>query len=431
MRLCRLMLLIALMFLALYVIGRNGGIAVISVFKNVCLYLSGVCYIAYVVFFIKYLGNKERPSFVNYFNTGFVAVAAFVCIYLFGFIYKDQAFREWFVTTAMATMKHQFYCKIFYNETIIADVMKNNYMVEIDETVDTSLVNTGKEQQPSAPLSFEDQLSCPLSFDENQEANSNTNPFMDESFQLYANEFEEAIFAGHTDDEVYRMLSLEVNKQDAYLAVIYDPARVSVAFTKKIGVKGEYVVDMAKRTNALVAINGGRFKDVNGKGTGGLPKGVTISNNEIVSNNNYNAKYGIIGINQDNVLVLYKGIDANQAIANGVRDAVTSGPFLIINGKSSYSKGNGGYGYDARTIIGQRADGIMLLLVVDANDTRTSGASMVNATKIMQDYGAINAAALDGGTSSVMVENGVLISDPINSKLQHKTRPIATAIIVQ
>ena len=45
----------------------------------------------------------------------------------------------------------------------------------------------------------------------------------------------------------------------------------------------------------------------------------------------------------------------------------------------------------------------------------------------MERYGAYNAAALDGGTSSVMVENYKIINDPINSDGVHKTRPVATA----
>ena len=93
---------------------------------------------------------------------------------------------------------------------------------------------------------------------------------------------------------------------------------------------------------------------------------------------------------------------------------------------------------------GQRKDGIMLLLVVDCNSTRTKGADMVDLTEIMYNYGAVNAANLDGGTSSVFVlpkkkalkytdtceGNYCYINDPINASLKHKTRAIATTIIV-
>ena len=52
---------------------------------------------------------------------------------------------------------------------------------------------------------------------------------------------------------------------------------------------------------------------------------------------------------------------------------------------------------------------------------------MNDLIEIMERYGAYNAAALDGGTSSVMVENYKIINDPINSDGVHKTRPVATA----
>ena len=51
---------------------------------------------------------------------------------------------------------------------------------------------------------------------------------------------------------------------------------------------------------------------------------------------------------------------------------------------------------------------------------------MDDLIEIMQNYGAYNAANLDGGTSSVMSVNGKLINDPIDSTGAHKTRYIAT-----
>ena len=99
--------------------------------------------------------------------------------------------------------------------------------------------------------------------------------------------------------------------------------------------------------------------------------------------------------------------------------------------KKSFIKGNGGWGQAPRTAIGQRKDGIILMLVVDSNYNRTKGADMGDMTDIMVKYGAINASNLDGGTSSVMVVNGKLISHPIDSSLKNETRPVATAFVVR
>ena len=123
-------------------------------------------------------------------------------------------------------------------------------------------------------------------------------------------------------------------------------------------------------------------------------------------------------------------MSAQEALNSGIRDAVDFGPFLIVNGKASFVKGNGGWGDAPRTAIGQRADGIVLLLVIDGRQIGSIGADMNDLTQIMLDYGAINAANLDGGTSSAMSLNGQIISNPRNGNFQAKTRPVPNAWIV-
>ena len=112
-----------------------------------------------------------------------------------------------------------------------------------------------------------------------------------------------------------------------------------------------------------------------------------------------------------------------------IRDGVTFGPFLIVNGKASKVLGNGGWGTAPRTAIGQRKDGIVLFLVIDGRTVSKPGADMNDLIEIMQNYGAYNAANLDGGTSSAMVVNGEIINDPIDSSVAHRTRFISTGFI--
>lgn len=323
-----------------------------------------------------------------------------VLLLLYG---PNKAFKDWLVTTAMATMSHQHYATWFYNDSDIADVFSRNYIKETGDSTDASLIDTEIEDPNPSP-------EVPV---------------------VYENEYEQAILE-RDPGTLYKMITFDVNGCKAYLAVIYDPSKVGVTTTDRVGVRGQYVTTMAKREKALVAINGAGFYDPGHNSSGGKPRGITIVDGKIVTNNEYKAVTtgGLIGFTKENKLVLLKNTTAQKALEMGVRDAVSWGPFLIVNGKSAYTKGNGGWGYAARTAIGQRADGIVLFLVVDSNANRTKGANMVDLTRIMENYGAINAANLDGGTSSVMVENGGLISDPIDSDLVHQTRPIATSFIV-
>lgn len=322
---------------------------------------------------------------------------------------KDN-FRNWLISTSMSTMSHDYICKWFYSDKEINNVLKENYIVEVDETVNTDLIKVEEKQE------------------------------------VYENEYEEQILK-KDEDAPYKIIELEVNGQKAYLAAIYDPSKVKVATSKSVGVHGQYATKIAEDNKAILATNGGGFANAPGYTTGGRPTGVTISNGKVITDNNYSSDTqsgGLVGMTNDNKLVLIKNPTAKKALEQGVRDGVSWGPFLIVNGKSSFIKGNGGWGYAARTAIGQRADGIILLLVVNSNSTRTKGANMNDLTEIMTNYGAINAANLDGGTSSVMVlpKNDALkyintcdkaycyINDPIDSTLAHKTRGIPTTIIV-
>ena len=309
-----------------------------------------------------------------------------------------SGFRDWLVTTAMATMNHKHYCQWFYSDSEIAEVFSRNYIKETGESTNTDLI----------------------------EINTDT-----VSVDTYANEYEKAIL-DREEGALYKLINLEVNGCKGYLAVIYDPSKVSVATTNRVGVSGQYATTIAKREKAVVAINGAGFKDPGHRSTGGMPRGITIVDGKIITNNEYGrpATGGLIGFTKENKLVLLKNVTAKAALEKGVRDAVSWGPFLIVNGKAAFTSGNGGWGYAARTAIGQRKDGIVLMLVVDSNYNRTKGASMVDMTRIMEQYGAYNAANLDGGTSSVMVINGKLINNPIDSELKSQSRPIATTFIV-
>lgn len=398
-RLTRFFLLSTFAFFALFFIGINSSFLIKKIIMFASLGGCVISFILFMIFLIKYFSKKtiKLPGKVWFFNSisGLLCVC---CVAGLTILYGPfSGFRDWLITTAMGTMTHQYLCKIFYSDKTIASVLDDNFIEDTEEEPDTSLVIVPEEVMDDDPN---------------------------------WTEYERAMFEGHTKSEIYRMIKFTVRGQRAFLAVIYDPANLRVECAEKVMHKGEYVTSMAQRTNALVAINGGRFYDPGHQSNGGIPSGVTISNGKIISNRSYSSPMGVIAITNDNKLALYKNKSAKQLVKLGVRDAVTSKPFLIINGKALYTKGNGGYGYDARTAIGQRADGVMLLLVVEANDSRTNGASMKELTKVFQDYGAINAAALDGGTSSVMVEKGLLISDPINTPFVHQTRKIATSFIV-
>ena len=115
----------------------------------------------------------------------------------------------------------------------------------------------------------------------------------------------------------------------------------------------------------------------------------------------------LIGFTKDNVLMLTKK-SAKEAIKDGMDRAVEFGPFLIVNGKPSTFKGNGGGGKHPRTAIAQRQDGIVLFVVIEGRISKSAGMTYPELTELLQKYKAYNAANLDGGGSSSLyaVVNG-------------------------
>lgn len=304
-----------------------------------------------------------------------------------------EKFRNFWITTAMTTKNHQYLAKWFYSDEEIEKVLNNNKVIEPDKDADTSLINI------------------------NTDSTNNT---------IYKDEYDKQVL-DRDQDALYKIIEIKENGYEGYLAVVYDPSKIKLV-TSKYSYQGEYLVDMANREGAVLAINGGGFyDDANGEGNGGSPTGIVISNGKII--NNSSSGSGIIGFTQDNKLYLGK-ISASEAINMGIRDAIEFGPFLIVNGEVSKVVGNGGYGIHPRSAIGQREDGIVLFLVIDGRRITSMGADMDDLISIMQRYGAINAANLDGGNSSALVENGKIINNPIDWYNQNQTRPIPNGFIL-
>lgn len=327
-----------------------------------------------------------------------IAILVSIIISLISFLillygpYKN--FREWLITTAMTTMTHQYLATIFYDEKTIDEVLKQNYVEESGENTDGSQILFNNYKSTS----------------------------------MFLNKYEKEILTKDKGNDLYKKININGNKLRGYLVAIYDPSKVKIITSAYMGTKGQMLTTMAKNNNAVVAMNASGFVDPNYNSNGGIPHGIVIKNGKIVSNKARYSNGGLIGFNNENKLILSK-MSAEEAIKQGIRDAVDFGPFLIVNGKPSFIKGNGGWGTAPRSAIAQRKDGIVLFLVMDGRDYAhgISGVDMVDLTEILLNYGAYNAANLDGGTSSGLVINNELINKPVNGSGQNQTRAIPNA----
>ena len=211
-------------------------------------------------------------------------------------------------------------------------------------------------------------------------------------------------------EELIDGMKFIINKYDnfkAYILLLEDPSRLYVGTSTddyENAVEGTRMFDMKKKENFIAAINGGEFYDNAGTGTGARPMGLTYSKGKCVWNDGL--KRTFIGIDDNNRLVVSESMSKAEADRIGIRDAVSfqNGNTLIKtddNGVNIYYK-NGNTGVSQRTAIGQRADGTFILVVTDGRTATSLGAKHNEVIEIMKEFGAVNAAMLDGGSSALM-----------------------------
>ena len=302
-----------------------------------------------------------------------IAIGGFVLMYG-----PWDYFRNLYVTTAMKTRNHQYFAYIFYNEEMVKKIMDNNYFVEITEDVnlDDIIIDTREKKE-------------------------------------YKDEYEKELLTRDPGNDSYKVIDVKVGNAKGYLVAIYKPEKVRMLRTPQfdVGKWGERVVDMCKRYNASVCINGGGF--ANGLDVGSdIPMGYVIDDGEVLW-----PRYGInktrgniIGLTDEGKLKLMPSATGTEAVEAGIKYGIEFGPFLIVNGKSAEIVGMP-YGVANKCAIAQRKDGVIMFLVTEG-ETYIDGASLKDVVKILERYGAYNAANLDGGQSTSLVINNKLINSP-------------------
>lgn len=298
--------------------------------------------------------------------------------FVFLFYGPWAGFRNFWITSAMTTMNHQYLATWFYSDNTIQEVLASNSIIESNDVSDPDAIK-----------------------------------FKKYTTTIYRNEYEKAVLQKDPGNDLYKVIEISGNSYKGFLVVVYDPSKISIATTAYLGKRGQDILTVAERENAVIAMNAGGFYDPDWNSNGALPHGTVISNGQVVSDfTDAGMGGGFIGFTNEHKLVLGK-MSKEQAVATGYRDAIEFGPYLIVNGKRSFIKGNGGWGIAPRSAIGQRQDGIVLMLVINGRIPSSLGADMIDLTDIMERYGAYNAANLDGGSSSELVINGEIINTPV------------------
>ena len=317
----------------------------------------------------------------------------------------SKAARDLFVSTILETGQMKFLASWYFSEDEILAITDRNGMGKTEEDVNPDLIEI---------------------------------PTVDEN-----NENQEF------DIDGIELVEISGRSFFAKLLIINDPSRVKLStiypwsdFNKSK--YGETLEQLVQRGDYAAGINGGEYYSEGN--WGGIPKGLVVCDGVI----QYNAPQAgdvMVGFTKNNILMIadignMSAEQAEQFVAdNQIRDAVSFKDIddgdnnhftkLIINGTSREISGSGS-GANPRTVIGQRADGAVLMLVTDGRGAAGHlGATAQDLISIMQEYGAVNAANLDGGSSSAMYYNGTYEMTSVTLYYSTSSWRLPTAFVVE
>lgn len=308
----------------------------------------------------------------------------------------SQSAKELYATTMLETGQLKFMATFFLSEEELKEIVNKNSMKSMNTEIDKNLINVD---------------------------NSNSK-------------------------NINGITIEEISGQTFYakMLIINDPSRIKLATTYPWSEYGKELEELVKQNDSIAGVNGGLYLSVANKG--GSPLGVVVSEGAIQFNNPSGyAGLHIIGFDENNILRIIN-IDGKSKSEvekiikeEKIRDAVTfqeessdaNNHFvkLIVNGEKREAQGKGS-GANPRTAIGQRSDGTVLLLVTDGRGASGHlGATAADLIKIMSDYGAVNAANLDGGSSSSMYYNGKYEMTSVTFYYANSSWRIPTAFVVE
>ena len=323
---------------------------------------------------------------------GVIIITLFLTIFLICHGPSASA-RNLFVTTILETGQLKFLASVFLSDSEISEIVSQNSLSTMQEEVDTGLITV----------------------DEN------------------------------TEKELIEIHKVSGNNFEGTMMIVNDPSKISLATTYPWSEYGKELDKLVTENNAIAGINGGLYySDAN---KGGRPLGVTVSNGEIQDMSLGATGLHLIGFDEDNILRI---IDISNMNRNEIKELITTEKIrdavsfqeeasdsnnhfvkLIINGEKRELNGMGS-GANPRTAIGQREDGSVLLLVTDGRGKNGHlGATAADLIEIMSEYGAINAANIDGGSSSTMYYNGKYLMDSVTFYYSNSSWRLPTAFIVK
>lgn len=220
--------------------------------------------------------------------------------------------------------------------------------------------------------------------------------------------------------------TIEGKEFKGFILYVNNPKQLRVVVPGKIG-KGEKVSSMVQRTGAIAGVNGGAFNDPNWQGNGFQPSGIVMSGGKIFYLDvSKDTPLHVVAIDENGQMISGK-YSANELLKLKVSEAVTFSPRFIVNGKGLIQSPADGWGVAPRTCMAQKADGTIMFAIIDGRQKHSLGATLYDVQNLFLERGAIIAANLDGGSSTVLVKDNSIINSPAS---EYGERYLPTAWLV-
>ncbi len=324
-------------------------------------------------------------------------------LYLFAVYSQIPAVKFWrtiYIETVMTTGDAQFLAEWFIPHRIIGEVMADKW--------DEDIIGGGAylEVAPDSVGADTGDLSDPTGSPSSADPSSKAEDILGQSEltvggpdmagnTVLVNNVEEGIVISRVTGDGYKGLVM----------LIDDPARVALIDTVKQNGEGTRMPHILSDPDILAGINASGFLDPNGEGNGGQVIGLSYDGGHF--SGKYMSSWDSVLLTSDHRLVV--GSIKNWERYD-IRGGMQFGPVLVADGKPQM-EGSNGYGIHPRTAIGQRADGVMIFVVIDGRNVLHSlGCTVGDLCRIFVSYGAVNAACCDGGSSSVLGYEGEILN---------------------
>ena len=305
----------------------------------------------------------------------------------------SESAKELFATTILETGQLKFLANVFLSKDELQKIVDKNSLQDMDVEVDENLINT----------------------------------------------------EGNKEKELIEIHNVSGDGFEGTMMVVNDPSKISLATTYPWSEYGKELGVIVDEAGAIAGVNGGIYYSSGNKG--GRPYGVTVSNGEIQDITLGWSGLYLIGFDENNLLRIISLEGMNKSAVEKmvkeekIRDAISfqeessdaNNHFvkLIIKGEKRELSGKGS-GQNPRTAIGQRKDGSVLILVTDGRGKNGHlGATASDLIDIMAEYGAVNAANVDGGSSSSLYYNKKYLRTSVTFYYTNSSWRLPTAFVVK